>query len=312
MSRNGNNSSLNTEWIRNLTNLKNRNLSPQNIGAIFVFFLLAICWVTSHAISAEPDQKNMAAVIAKKHAPNQTKPLFDARDTNAEESITRRHKVCFYTVVTLGIWYVTRDLYTTSGVSRCTRDEYQDISSLTIKTSLYTSVRPYRVFKSGVHQYVADPEYSVTEKYHSIGTQNIWKHLSMKMPWWRIISDPKIGKGDSYPLYLPISTHGLRSYSWKSLDQIELIVTNENRMFALVSMVVTKPLITKNQVENLLSLPKEWHYFSKEIKKPLRFSTFAPTHASFSLFDDLGNIWVELTESTINHAIETDIFPSQP
>lgn len=311
MSRNGNNSSLNTEWLKNLIKLKNCNLNLQHIGTIFVFFLLAIFWATQ-AISAEPDQKNMSAVIAKNQAPNQKKSLFDTRDTEAEESIRRRHKVCFYTVVTLGIWYVTRDLYTTSGVSKCTREEYQDISSLTIKTSLYTSVRPYRAFKSGVHQYVADPDYSVSEKYHSIGIQNIWKHLSMKMPWWRIISDPNIGKGDSYPLYLPISTHGLRSYSWKSLDRIDLIVTNENRMFALVSMVDTEPLITKNQVENLLSLPKEWRYFSKEIKKPLRFTTSAPTHASFTLFDDLGNIWVELTEKSINHAIETDTHSSQP
>jgi hypothetical protein len=77
-------------------------------------------------------------------------------------------------------------------------------------------------------------------------------------------------------------------------------------------MVVTKPPITRNQVEKLLNLPKDWRYFSKEIKKPLHFSTSAPAHSSVTLFDDLGNIWIELIESSINHAIETDISSSQP
>ena len=311
MNRNKNNSSLNKEWPKNLTKQENCSLNLQHIGTIFVFFLLTSFW-TTQTISAESDHKNITAVVDKNYAPDQIKPLIDIRDKKSEHAITRRERVCFYTVVTLGIWYVTRDLYTTSGVSECNRDEYQDISSLTIKTSLNTSVRPHRAFKSGIHQYVADPGYSVSEEYHSIGIQNIWKHLSMKMPWWRIISDATIGKDDSYPLYFPIPTHGLRSYSWKTLDRIDLIITNENRMFALVSMVVTKPPITRNQVEKLLNLPKDWRYFSKEIKKPLHFSTSAPAHSSVTLFDDLGNIWIELIESSINHAIETDIAPSQP
>ena len=311
MSQNGNNPLMSTGWVRDSIKLKNFNRALHNFGTILV--LLLVCGATSQTNSAELDEKNMAesTVAVEKHSPNETNPLRDKRNTKAEE-ITRGYKVCLYTVVTPSIFYVFRDIYTTSGVSICRKEEYQKVSSTTIKASLQASVQPYRTFKSGVHQYVTDPEYSVSNEYYSIGLHDIWKHLSLRVPWWQIISNPSMMKSDSYPLYLPIKTHGVRSYSWKNSDQIELIITDNNRIFALVSIVDTEPPTTQSQLEELLVLPNKWRYLSAQIKKPLFFTTYSPEHESFTLFDDLGNMWVELTRKSINHSIETTISSSHP
>ena len=272
---------------------------------LFLGLLLLICSFSKPLISADSSTKmildNLRYDLQNKDDKN--KALEELQKTvTPREVVPNKDLICFYTLIKPTFFYLKRMTYTTQGISKCDVDLYYTTSNESIKDTFRTTIKPWRVFKDGVHKLIAVNRAGVNGQYTYIGKQAIYRIDESKIGWVDFFLFPDNSGAGGMP-YFPLASRGLQDYFFPRNSQINVIKTTDNQFFILTSYSIDMQLNDNSQkinIVNRLNLPDGYSAKLITLKNNMQVSTAHPRQVYYNMTDGYGNRYIGLDENNSN------------
>lgn len=272
---------------------------------LFLGLLLLISGLSQPTMSADSETKVILDNLRYdlQNNDDETKALKERQQiVSPREVIPNKDLVCFYTLIKPTFFYLKRMTYTTQGISNCDPNLYYVTSNESIKDTFRTTVKPWRVFKDGIHKLTAVNRAGVNGQFTYIGKQAIYRIDESKVGWVDFFLFPDNSGMGGMP-YFPHTSRGLRDYFFPSNSQINVIKTNDNQFFILTSYSIDMKMNDNNQensVVSQLNLPEGYSAKLITLDNNMKVSTADPTHVYFNMTDGYGNRYIGLDENNTN------------